>query len=293
MFRSVTAALGAVTIASALATSQPASAAARTPSVRPAAHWAPAATAKIHPGTMMYTAGAQCTANFVFRDSAGATYLGYAAHCAGTGSSTDTNGCQTASVPLGSRVDLSNDGNAVSEGTVVGHGRLVYSSWVSEHRLGTKNANTCAFNDLALVRIAARDVSKVNPSVPFWGGPTGIDTDGTAAGDQVWTYGNSSLRGGVSPLSPHTGVGLGDTAADGGWSHPLYTLAPGIPGDSGSGFMSAGGKAVGVLSTLGLAPLPASNNIGDLAKELAFAQAHSGISGLRLVHGTEPFDPIL
>ena len=70
-------------------------------------------------------------------------------------------------------------------------------------------------------------------------------------------------------------------------------MTPGIPGDSGSGFLSAGGKAVGTLSTLGLAPLPASNNIGDLAKELAFAQAHSGIAGLSLVRGTEPFNPIL
>ena len=293
MFRSVSAALGAAILAGALATSQPASAAPRTTSLSPAARWAPAATAQIHPGTMMYTAGAQCTANFVFRDAAGTTYLGYAAHCAGTGSSTDTNGCRTASVPLGTRVDLTNDGNPATEGTIVGHGRLAYSSWVTEHRLGTIRANTCAYNDLALVKIAAAAVPKVNPSVPFWGGPTGIDTDGTAAGDQVWTYGNSSLRGGLSPLSPHTGFSLGDAPADGGWSHPLYTLAPGIPGDSGSGFMTAGGKAVGVLSTLGLAPLPASNNIGDLARELAFAQAHSGITGLRLVHGTEPFDPIL
>ena len=103
---------------------------------------------------------------------------------------------------------------------------------------------------------AARTSSKVNPSIPFWGGPTGIDTDGTAAGDQVYTYGNSSLRGGVDRLSPHTGVSLGDDAADGGWSHPLYTVTPGVPGDSGSAFMSADGKAIGVLSTLGLAPLP-------------------------------------
>jgi len=117
--------------------------------------------------------------------------------------------------------------------------------------------------------------------------------DGTAAGDRVWTYGNSSLRAGLSPLSPHTGISLGDDAADGGWSHPLYTVSPGIPGDSGSGFMTQSGQAIGVLSTLGLAPLPASNNIGDLAQELTFAQAHSGIAGLQLVHGTEPFDPIL
>ena len=286
--------LAAAAVAAAVVSAQPAAASvARQTTLSPAAAWAPAATAKIHPGTMMYTAGAQCTGNFVFTDTAGHTYLGYAAHCAGTGSSTDTNGCQTASVPLGTRVDLTNDGNLASEGTIVGHGTLAYSSWITEHQLGTTNANTCAYNDLALVRIDAGDVSKVNPSVPFWGGPTGIDTDGTATGDQVWTYGNSSLRAGATPLSPHTGVSLGDQAADGGWSHPLYTVSPGIPGDSGSGFMTQGGKAVGVLSTLGLAPLPLSNNIGDLAKELAFAQQHSGIAGLQLVHGTEPFDPIL
>ena len=57
--------------------------------------------------------------------------------------------------------------------------------------------------------------------------------------------------------------------------------------------MSADGKAVGVLSTLGLAPLPASNNIGDVNKELNYANAHSGISGLQLVNGTEPFAPVI
>ncbi|WP_183407986.1 hypothetical protein [Nocardioides pocheonensis] len=253
--------------------------------------WAPAATAAIHPGTMMYTAGAQCTANFVYTDDAGNVYVGYAAHCAGKGSSTDTNGCNVDSVPLGTPVDFTNDGSLISEGTIVGHGTLAYSSWITEHQLGTTDPNTCAYNDLALVKVDPADVGKVNPSVPFWGGPTGIDTNGTAAGDRVYTYGNSSLRFGLSPLSPHTGVSLGDDPADGGWSHPLYTASPGIPGDSGSGFLSADGTAVGVLSTLGLAPLPASNNIGDLAHELAFAQAHSGIAGLRLVLGTEPFQP--
>src|SRR3954453_4814519 len=255
--------------------------------------WAPAATAKIHPGTMMYTEGAQCTANFVYTDGAGSVYVGYAAHCAGTGSSTDTNGCATQSLPLGTPVTFNEGGSLIDEGTVVGHGTLVYSSWLKEQEPGTTHANPRAHNDLALVKVAAADVSKVNPSIPFWGGPTGIDTNGTAAGDRVYTYGNSSLRAGLEPLSPHTGISLGDQAADGGWSHPLYTVTPGIPGDSGSGFLSAGGKAVGTLSTLGLAPLPASNNIGDLAKELAFARAHSGILGLQLALGTEPFNPIL
>lgn len=256
---------------------------------RPADRWAPAATAKIHPGTMMYTKGAQCTANFVYTDAASRVYVGYAAHCAGTGAATDTDGCRATSLPLGTPVTFREGGNPADEGTRVGSGRLVYSSWLTMQRLGTHAPNTCAYNDLALVRVARADVDQVNPSVPFWGGPTGIDTDGTAAGDQVFTYGNSSLRGGLSPLSPHTGISLGDQAADGGWSHPLYTVTPGIPGDSGSGFLSADGKAIGVLSTLGLAPLPASNNIGDLAKELAYARAHSGLRGLRMVPGTEPF----
>lgn len=257
------------------------------------AAWAPAATAAITPGTMMYTKGAQCTANFVFSDSSGHVYVGYAAHCAGLGSATDTDGCLARSLPLGTKVTFNEGGSLADEGTKVGSGTLVYSSWLTEKRLGTTDANTCAYNDLALVKVAAADVGKVNPSIPFWGGPTGIDTDGTSAGDRVWTYGNSSLRAGVSVLAPHTGFSLGDSARDDGWTHPLYTLTPGIPGDSGSAFLSAGGKAIGVLSTLGLAPLPLSNNIGDLAKELAFAQAHSGLPGLHLVKGTEPFNAIL
>ena len=283
----------AVAVLAVVASALLGAAAVTTAPAQAAPQWAPAATAKIHPGTMMYTAGAQCTANFVYTDASSNVYVGYAAHCAGLGEATDTNGCLAESLPLGTPVTFNEGGSLISEGTVVGQGTLVYSSWLTMHQLGTTDANTCAYNDLALVKVAAGDVGKVNPSIPFWGGPTGIDTNGTAAGDRVYTYGNSSLRFGITQLSPHTGISIGDDAADGGWSHPLYTVTPGVPGDSGSAFVSADGKAIGVLSTLGLAPLPLSNNIGDLGKELAFAQANSGIAGLTLVNGTEPFDPIL
>ena len=57
--------------------------------------------------------------------------------------------------------------------------------------------------------------------------------------------------------------------------------------------MSADGKALGVLSTVAIAPLAGSNGVGDLGKELAYAQANSGIAGLGLVNGTEPFSPVL
>src|SRR3954451_13548937 len=114
--------------------------------------WAPATTAKIHPGTMMYTDGAQCTANFVYTDGAGSTYVGYAAHCAGTGAATDTDGCSTQSLPLGTKVDFVEGGSLVSSGTRVGGGTLVYSSWLAMQQAGTTDANTCAYNDLALVK---------------------------------------------------------------------------------------------------------------------------------------------
>jgi hypothetical protein len=252
--------------------------------------WAPADTAKIYPGIQTNTAGGgQCTANFVFTDAAANVYLGQSAHCGGLGAATDTNGCDSGSVPLGTKVTFNAGGSVVSAGTQVGAGRLVYSSWITMKNRREKNANACAYNDFALIKVNTADKKKVNPSIPFWGGPMGINTSGTKAGDQVYSYGNSGLRGGIEALSPKTGVSVGDDPADGGWSHPLYTLTPGIPGDSGSAFLDANGKAVGTLSTLGLAPLPASNNIGDLNKELSYAKSYSGISGLRLVNGTEPF----
>lgn len=280
--------MAAAGLVAAAATSAPATAA---PKKQARAAWAPAASAAIHPGVQMYTEGAQCTANFVYTDTAGTTYVGYAAHCAGTGEATDTNGCDAGSLPLGTKVDFVEGGSLVSEGTRVGGGTLVYSSWLAMQRNGETDENACAYNDLALVKVDAADTGKVNPSVPFWGGPVAVNTSGTAAGDTVYSYGNSSLRAGIEQLSPKQGTSLGTEGE--GWSHPVYTVTPGVPGDSGSAFLDAEGNALGTLSTLALAPLAGSNGVGDLAHELAYAQATSGIAGLRLVPGTEPFSPIL
>lgn len=280
--------LAAAGLVAAAATSAPATAA---PKKQVRTAWAPADTATIHPGVQMYTDGAQCTANFVFTDTAGTTYVGYAAHCAGTGEATDTNGCDAGSLPLGTRVDFVEGGSLLAEGTRVGGGTLVYSSWLAMQQRGETDENACAYNDFALVKVDAADAAEVNPSVPFWGGPVALNTTGTAAGDTVYSYGNSSLRGGIETLSPKQGTSLG-TEGD-GWSHPVYTVTHGVPGDSGSAFLDAEGNALGTLSTLALAPLAGSNGVGDLAHELAYAQSTSGISGLRLVPGTEPFSPLL
>jgi hypothetical protein len=240
--------------------------------------WAPAATATVHPGVVTDTAGGECTANFVFTSSAGDVYLGQAAHCSGTGAATEVDGCLAGSLPLGTPVAV--DG-ASKPGT------LVYNSWLTMQGLRESDPDTCAYNDFALVKLHADDVSRVNPSVPFWGGPVGLGTGSTSLGETVLSYGNSPLRGGVELLSPKQGASLGD--AGGGWSHLVYTLTPGIPGDSGSAFLDAEGRGIGVLSTVSITPLPGSNGVGDLPRELSYAQQASGIAGLQLALGTEAF----
>lgn len=251
--------------------------------------WASVSQAKITPGVQMVTSGSLCTANFVFTDKRNNVYVGYSAHCAGLGDATGTNGCDEDSVPLGTTVEFRTGAGTFSSGRLLARGKLRYSSWISMNEAGTRDSNTCEYNDFALVKLAKRDRRKVNPSVPFFGGPTGLDKNGTRAGEQVYSYGNSSLRQGATQLSPKFGSSLGSSG--GGWSHTLYSVTPGVPGDSGSGFMSRNGRAVGTLSTVTIAPLAASNGLGDLKRELAFARKHSGIKGLRLTNGTRPFNP--
>jgi hypothetical protein len=238
--------------------------------------WAPASSATVHPGVMTFTDGGQCTANFIYYDGAGNEYIGQAAHCSGTDGNTATDGCTSGSLPTGTPVEV--DG-ASRPGT------MVYNSWLTMQALHESNADVCAYNDLALVKLDPADYGKVNPSVPFWGGPAGIGR--AAEGDTVYTYGNSSLRGGVTALSPKQGKVLFTSP----WSYDVYTATPGIPGDSGSAFLNSNGAALGVLSTVQIAPVAGSNGVGDVGNELAYAQQHSGIAGLTLANGTEPFNP--
>jgi hypothetical protein len=237
--------------------------------------WAPAASAPIHPGVQTVSDSGQCTSNFVFFDASDSVYIGQAAHCTSTGGATDTDGCDSGSLPIGSPVEV----EGASE-----PGTLAYNSWLAMQANGETDPDACAYNDFALVKLAAADAAKVNPSIPFWGGPTGM-TDTTATGDKVLSYGNSSLRLGITALSPKEGVSLGTTGN--GWSHEVYTVTPGIPGDSGSAFIDRQGRAFGVLSTLQLAPKPAANGVGDLSRELSYANANG--AGVTLAQGTEAF----
>ncbi|MGH2729000.1 MAG: serine protease [Actinomycetota bacterium] len=240
--------------------------------------WAPADSATIHPGVQTFTDGGQCTANFVFFDAANDVYIGQAAHCAGTGGATETDGCDSGSLPLGTPVEV--DG-ASQPGT------LVYSSWLAMQNNNESDGDKCGYNDFALVKLNPADYGKVNPSVPYWGGPTALGAT-TSLGANVYSYGNSGLRFGISTLSPKEGYSLGQSA--GGWTHDVYTVTPGIPGDSGSAFLSSTGAALGTLSTVAILPFTGSNGVGDFAHEYNYMQSFGGFSGMQLALGTEPFE---
>ena len=221
----------------------------RDPRVRRTQGWAPVRHATVTPGIQTITDGAgQCTTNFVFTDARGRVYLGQAAHCART--KEGRNGCRASTRPLGTEVTFTTGATAFDVGEPVAHGRLAYNSWRTMRRLGVRDQNLCAYNDFALVRLPPQEWAKVNPSLPYWGGPTGLSTYGVSTGDHVYGFGRSSLRADDSPESRQAALAMADRAETRGWSHTISSRSPGIPGDSGSAYVDQDGRAIGTLSTL-------------------------------------------
>lgn len=239
--------------------------------------WATLESATIRPGVQMHSPSGQCTSNFVFTSPDNRTvYLGFAAHCVGEGAPTDTDGCDPVTKPMALGTNV----------TIVGASRparLAYTSWGTMQGIKEANPDICAYNDFAVVALDPADAGRVNPAMRHFGGPVGLaSASALAMGDRVLTYGNSSLRPDQSPdeVNWHEGY-VTEAGAAGGWSTEIYTVTPGVPGDSGSGVLSADGHALGDLVTIHATPHPLSNNFSSLDRELAYALQHAGLD-LRL-----------
>ena len=111
-----------------------------------------------------------------------------------------------------------------------------------------------------------------------------------AAGQQVYTYGNSSLRGGITQLSPKNGLLV--EATPGGWSYTVYTVTPGIPGDSGSAFLNAT-RPGPRHAEHGRDRAAARGQRRRRHRQRARLRPQPRLRGLQLVNGTEPFKPKL
>ncbi|MGQ0678519.1 MAG: serine protease [Actinomycetota bacterium] len=239
--------------------------------------WAPAAGASVKPGHTVITGPNLCTSNFVYFDPAGRVFLGQAAHCASHGDASQTNGCATPVMPLGTPVTIQGAGRP---------GTMAYNSWATMQAKNETDPNICRHNDFALIQVHPDDVGSVNPTIPHWGGPTGLATT-TSSGDTIMAFVNSPMRLGINELKPLLGLSRGQSGD--GWLHTIYSILPGLPGDSGGGIVDAQGKAFGVMSTLNLLPRPLSNGVGDLSKMLDYARQFGGMTGIQLAPGTEPF----
>lgn len=190
------------------------------------AGWANPTATTIQPGVRVYTGGSQCTTNFVFTSPDNSSvYIGLAAHCVGD-------------LPLGAPATFS----------VPGTGRLAYSSWRTMDEVDERNGRALSYNDFALIRVDDAWRHRVSPSMRHFGGPVAMaDTSADVKqGDKVLTYGNSGLRQGIEQSNWHEGYVLNEFRD---WHRDVWTATPGVFGDSGSGMMTADGKAMGIVVT--------------------------------------------
>ena len=113
-------------------------------------------------------------------------------------------------------------------------GRLAYSSTVAMLEARETDSMACSYNDFALIELDPSDVARANPTIPVWGGPTGLRDGWVQSGEKVMVYGNSDVRGGYEEIRPMEGYATGLDWGQ-GWSLTAYVVTPTIPGDSGAG----------------------------------------------------------
>jgi hypothetical protein len=236
------------------------------------------ARAAIGPGALV---GGICTSNFVFRDATD-LYLGTAAHCVEDldGIANDPseaerpNGCETLTLPLGTPIAI--------EGASA-PGRLAYSSYLAMQQAKETDGGACTTNDFAIIRIDPRDHGAVDPTMPAWGGPTGLRRGAVANQETFLSFGRSDLRADVEQLKPREGYVYGTYPH--GRRHNAWFMSPGLSGDSGSAVLDGAGGAVGVLVTQ---EYDGGNGVTNLAKALDYMRSHGG-PDVRVVPGTAPF----
>jgi hypothetical protein len=170
----------------------------------------------VRPGGALETEIGLCTYNFLFRADDGSRYIGTAGHCIGTGG-------------VGEKVWPRGSGSVAQDADGHRVGEFAYSVLDD-------------LKDFALIRLdPGVDAS---PEMCYFGGPRGAYTTDTADPVVLEYYGNGDTIGNVLPA--RSAVALGTPNPD-----HIYAAGLALPGDGGSGVMTADGLAVGVLVSNG------------------------------------------
>lgn len=177
----------------------------------------------VRPGAAIETDKGFCSLNFLFTGSDGNRYAGTAGHCI-LGDSA------LGGEDAGERSWGSGAGPEVLDANGDRIGEFAYAV-LQEPR------------DFALIRLDSGVAASA--AMCFFGGPTGTNSDQTTDPVVLQHYGNGAVVGTVLPA--RTSLALSAPAPD-------HVFANGLaaPGDSGGGVISADGRAVGVLVTVGL-----------------------------------------
>lgn len=171
----------------------------------------------VRPGAFLMVEDANgCTFNFAFEgfEPGGAStgpYIGTAGHCLGDGTYVFGEG----------------EGNRVFDRSGEHIGRLAYS----EHDIPAQR-------DFALIKVEPG--VEVNPAMCHWGGPESMLSEPVQEMVELKHFGNGLGFSGTIPA--RTGYAERLTAPEKQWVH-----AAAFRGDSGSGVMTADGRAVGAL----------------------------------------------
>jgi len=176
----------------------------------------------VRPGAIVESDVGQCTFNFLFSASDGSRYIGTAGHCIlGEGPFASDAG-ERSWAPGTGPVARDAAGNRVGE--------FAYAILQDP-------------KDFSLIRLDPGVAS--SPQMCHFGGPTGTNDDRTSSTVVLNHYGNGVAVGSVLPARSALALGM---------PNPDHVYAEGavVPGDSGSGIISADGRAVGVIVTTGL-----------------------------------------
>lgn len=230
-----------------------------------------------------------CTANFVWTDGA-QQYLGSAGHCFLPDGATSTHGPDSDFNPAGVsvRVCVANclaGGllGGVIQGTYVNLGSVVYAR---QHVGGVGIGN-----DFGLAEIPAALAAQVRPSMPVWGGPTGVVGAQQSALKPVCHYGNGRYVGELFVTKARAGVSFGGDFKQ--WTARILING----GDSGSAIEACttdeagvhGAGALGLITHGAVEPVLAMVPLGQgfgttVARAIQMASQDAGLS-ISLVNG--------
>ena len=178
----------------------------------------------VRPGAIVRSDVGQCTLNFLFLGSDGASYIGTAGHCILGTSPFGGDVGEMAWAPGTGPVARDADGNPIGE--------FAYAILQDP-------------KDFSLIRLDP--LVEASAAMCQFGGPTAVNDDRPGLTEPVvlnW-FGNGVGVGVVLPARSAVAMGM---------PSPDHVFADGAaaPGDSGSGVISSDGRAVGVLVTVGV-----------------------------------------